>query len=291
MATFSTRHGLTPVTPPTTVRFNAPRRLKEQVVIAALNAEMTAFDLRKIICVRLQKAPDRDNTTHSRVTEELHDLLRFCAWHLVYDIIEDIAAALMPKRSILNVPITELFSQTLDYSNRNRFHEMINRVLRQEGIGWKLVDGKVEHRGDKPFETMAQIAPKQLDGAGLPTAAGEFRKAIQDLSSRSSPDLTGALQHSFAALECVARAFSGDSNMTLGDFLKKNPDAIPRPVDKAVEKLWGFASEKGRHLREDQELNLAEVQLAVHVAASVATYLSAKIKESKVAHVSDSNAG
>jgi hypothetical protein len=43
-----------------------------------------------------------------------------------------------------------------------------------------------------------------------------------------------------------------------------------------MEKIWGFASEQGRHLREGKEPTQEETELAVHVAAAVATYLAKK---------------
>ena len=87
------------------------------------------------------------------------------------------------------------------------------------------------------------------------------------------PDLTGAIQHALAALECVAREVTGDPKATLGVILSKDPDLLPRPLDSAAEKIWGFASERGRHLREGQELGHAEVELIVGLAAQLVTFL------------------
>lgn len=276
MANFSTRQGLAPVYPPISTRSVAPSRLRKQVVVAALNSELSTKKLRSIVCVQLQKAPNRDNNSNSKMSREVNDLLLYCDWNLVFDIIEDIASVLSPPSYFFSPMLHNELK-----SNRATFHKMINRVLQQEGIGLQLVDGKVTFRGEEPFEAIAHKAPSQLEDAGLPTAGNHLREAIRDLSKRPTPDLTGALHHSYAALECVARAVSGDEKLTPGDFVKRHYGEIPPPLDKAVEKLWGFASDKGRHSREGQEPNLAEVQLAVHVAASVATYLSIRFKESK----------
>lgn len=53
---------------------------------------------------------------------------------------------------------------------------------------------------------------------------------------------------------------------------------MPPPLDKAIEKMWGFASEQDRHLREGEDPGEA-VELAVVVAAAMATYLVPKHKE------------
>lgn len=76
--------------------------------------------------------------------------------------------------------------------------------------------------------------------AGHNTAANELHEAINDMSRRPQPDPTGAIQHSIASLECVARDVSG-SKETLGKWLQKNRDAFPRPLGEYVEKKFGVS--------------------------------------------------
>jgi hypothetical protein len=61
---------------------------------------------------------------------------------------------------------------------------------------------------------------------------------------------------------------------TLGDILKRHPALIPKPLDTAVEKAWGYASQMGRHIQEGRKPERKEVELIVGMAATVATYLS-----------------
>ena len=131
-------------------------------------------------------------------------------------------------------------------------------------------------RGPQTFERSLIAAGDTLNNAGLPTAANELRAAVADLSRRPTPDVTGAIQHATASLECVARHACGDEKATLGDLLKRNPDLIPRPLDEAIAKLWGFASENGRHLREGREPTYADAELVVSVAAATGNYLARK---------------
>ena len=46
------------------------------------------------------------------------------------------------------------------------------------------------------------------------------------------------------------REYKGNTKATLGEILKRNSDLIPKPLDDAVSKAWGYASEHARHLRE-----------------------------------------
>lgn len=77
-----------------------------------------------------------------------------------------------------------------------------------------------------------------------------------------------------AALECVARDLCGDPNATLGVIFKKKPGLIPKPLDAVVAKVWGYASQRGRHLSEGRGPEREEVELIVGPAAIVAAYLS-----------------
>src|ERR1035437_6273909 len=122
----------------------------------------------------------------------------------------------------------------------------------------------------------AERANSALEQAEKATAASELREANADLS-RLPPDLTGAIQHSIAALECVAREHCSD-NATLGTLLQRYDDLFPKPLDKGIEKIWGFASEMGRHLQEGRTPSAEEAELLVGLATACCAYLARKVK-------------
>ncbi|MCZ2247191.1 MAG: hypothetical protein LC111_00330 [Bacteroidia bacterium] len=115
-----------------------------------------------------------------------------------------------------------------------------------------------------------------METAKLNTAKTEIREAIFDLSRRPTPDITGAIQHSLACLECVLREISGDRKLTMGKIIEKHPNIVPKPLDNAFEKIWGFASNQGRHLQEGQAPEFLEAELVVELTAAIATYLGKK---------------
>ncbi len=63
---------------------------------------------------------------------------------------------------------------------------------------------------------------------------------------------------------------------TLGEIMKRYPDIVPRPLDVAIEKAWGYASENARHVREGRESTFEEAELVVGMVAALATYLARK---------------
>ncbi len=112
--------------------------------------------------------------------------------------------------------------------------------------------------------------------SGRNTARNELHEAVSDISRRPNPDITGAIQHAMASLECVAREACGDPKATLGEILNRYKELIPAPLDQAITKAWGFASERARHIREGREPSYDEAELIVGICASVSTYLSSK---------------
>ena len=67
-------------------------------------------------------------------------------------------------------------------------------------------------------------------------ARDEIHEALFDLSRRPEADLTGTIQHTRAALECVARDVCGDERATLGEVIKRYPETISKPLDESVAK-------------------------------------------------------
>ncbi len=242
-----------------TVREDAPFGLRRFIPTAFYELKKEPSDLRAIVCRVLRVPPDTNNWSEfPNIDGEVTQLLEDCDWFVVYDIIEIIIDKLRP-------------------SEKEQFSNEINEYFIANGIGWKITNGQIETRGDELFETSVTTVIEVLEVAKLKTAKTEIKEAIIDLSRRPQPDITGAIQHSLACLECVTREFTGDTKSTLGDLMKRYPGAIPTPLDQAVTKIWGFTSEQGRHLKEGHEPEYLEAELVVEVTAAISTYLAKKL--------------
>ncbi|WP_397447771.1 AbiJ-NTD4 domain-containing protein [Polaribacter sp. R77954] len=242
-----------------TIREDAPEGLRGFIRMVFYDLNKNPSDLRDITSRVLKIAPDSNNWSEfPNIDYEVSDHLDNCEWYLVYDIIEVII-------------------QKLNGAEKETFISEINEYFVTNGIGWKIVNEEIETRGDEVFETAVNTVVKVLESAKLQTAKTEIREALNDLSRRPSPDITGAIQHSLACLECVSREITGDKKATLGELMKKYPGVIPSPLDQAVTKIWGFTSEQGRHLREGEAPEYLEAELVVEVTAAISTYLGKKL--------------
>jgi hypothetical protein len=88
--------------------------------------------------------------------------------------------------------------------------------------------------------------------------------------------VTGAIQHACAAMEATARDLAGDSKATFGQLVKRLD--LPKPLDTAAEKLWGYASNNARHGLEGQQVDTPEAELVVSVAVTVPSLIRIAFK-------------
>ena len=248
---FSDRQGYRSPDAEITIREDAPKSLRHAILQIAKGLGMGPNQLREKVCEVLLVAPDLDNWSHSNVCNEVQWEIENCNWYKVYDFAE------------------ELY-RTLNSFDAENFSDRLNQFFRENGIGWEMQDGQIVLRG-KVFSEHTKKAVSILDETGRTNAAREIQEAIQDISRRPDPDITGAIQHAMAGLEATARDLTGQPNDTLGKLIPKLD--IPKPLDAAVEKMWGYASNSGRHIREGQVTNTSEAELVVSVACAVCTFL------------------
>ena len=258
---FSDRYGYQAPQARIVVREDAPSELRNAIPLIARDAGMTPSAMRDVICNTLLVAPDPQNwSDYPNVWGEVGELMNDAPWYRVYDITE----ALYSK-----LAASEPWIRTAPAS---QFEKRLNDFFTERGIGWELGNGQITHRGSDAFSRSTREVPRRLEESGRQRAANELREARADISRRPDPDLTGAVQHAVAALEAIARWVTGRANPTLGKLVPQLDQ--PPPLDKALEKLWGFASERGRHIREQQTINAYEAELIVAICGALCAFLA-----------------
>lgn len=270
---FSSRHGYFEPEAEIAIRHDAPDELRSVVVAIAYDSGLTPTLLRSLLCRVLRVAPNPSNWSEfPNVDQEVRDHMRDCEWYFVYDIIEEIYITFAAGGMVTS-------DQRGSINAAEYFSDEINRYFKVRGIGWQLIDGKIEMRGPEAFEDAIQGAHELLVEVEHRTSANELHEAILDLSRRPNPDVTGAIQHAMAAMECLSREIAGD-NCTLGQLIKQHPGLVPKPLDQAIEKAWGYSSEAGRHLKEGNSPSFEEAELIVGLVGSISRYMARKINES-----------
>ena len=260
---FSSRH-LQPDDGQPLARDVAPEPFRAVVVALPLTLQgMYANGTREALCRGLKKIPDsRHNWGKDNVVGEVYALIEDAEWYQVYDGAEAIADEILRRHMVDEYALYE---------------QELNRTLEECSVGWRMVDARFEIRGDEAVQAIQDRSLTQIAESGLTVATSEMKEAIADLSKRPKPDLSGAVHHAVASLESIARHCTGDPKSTLGDILKKHPGLLSEPLKSAAEKLWGYSSNEARHGSENRNLDPAEVELAVSIAITLASFLVSKL--------------
>jgi hypothetical protein len=262
---FSKRHRYSVGPKEITIREDAPENLRYFMLETVVELGWAPSSLRDVVCRVLRTSPNPGNwSEYPNVWGEVEGLVYHCNWFKVYDIIEAIHARMVKNDG------------SRGQNDPPQFTEALNEFFVEEGIGWQLVDGHIGTRGTETFESVVTEATAALEATKRPTAAKHLHEALQDLSRRPEADLPGAVYHAMGSLECVARDLTGDSKATLGEVLKRHPSLLPKPLDEALSKIWGYASNEARHVEEGREPKRQEAELLVGLAAALSTYLTRK---------------
>lgn len=242
---------------------DAPEQLREYIKkVVYQDMERGPSFLRSVICSTLLVRENPQNwSEYPNIAGEVDYLLYDMQWYQVYDVIESLSKAFDG---------IERFGRR---SFSRDFEDLMNNGFMRLGIGWQLQDGVLIVRNETSFEQTVRAAEVALNESGFSNAHRELKEAIDDLSKRPEADLTGCVQHAMGALESVARELTGEHSRTLGDILKRHSDLVPRPLDESLTKLWGYASEFARHIREDRRIARKEATLVLGISAAIVTYL------------------
>ncbi|MCR9282591.1 MAG: hypothetical protein NXH99_12925 [Rhodobacteraceae bacterium] len=262
---FSERFGYRGPVAEITIREDAPEVVRDGILMLGYDAGFGPKGMRELLCTALLKRPDPRNWSDSNVEHEVSGLIDDAPWYKIYDFAERL--------------YRQIGERDYDGEARQRFQGQLNQLFREQGVGWEMKEGVLVARGSEAFAMATGHATEVMERSGAPTAANEIHEALRDISRRPKADISGAIQHAMAALECVAREVDG-SNETLGKIIKRLE--LPAPMDGALDKLWGFASQKGRHLQEGRDPAFEEAELVVTVASAVSVYLLRRRDETAI---------
>lgn len=255
-SSFSDRFGYQAADAEITIREDAPTPVRDGILMAGYAADLGPGTLRDILCQVLLQRPDQNNWSPGNVEREVSALVDEAPWYRVYDFAERLYA--------------EIGARDFTGAQQVRFEAQLNQLFRERGVGWEMKGGSLVARGSEAFTLATGHATEVMQQHGAPTAANEIHEALRDISRRPHADVTGSIQHAMAALECVAREVGGTTD-TLGPIIRRLN--LPSPLDQAVEKLWGFTSQQGRHILENRQPQFEEAELVVTTASALCVYL------------------
>jgi hypothetical protein len=257
---FTRRFGLQPapeIDPASLIRDDAPEAVRVGF-LAVFEELLGPKPLRAVVCRTLGRFPDENNwSDYPNVWGEVVDLIRNAPWNRFFDIVE---AAV----------------QTLENPERRRAIERLNELFVEQHVAWHLVRlGELELRTGDVNDDVVAHAISGLEQAGRHAGARELQRAMQALSVRPDPDTRDAVRGAVGALEALARDITGDREDTLGEILgRRGEELLSPPLPRAFSMIWGFASDRARHVDEQRAPTVEEAIFIVGIAAAAAALLS-----------------
>lgn len=254
MPTFSERNDLRTTNIPIVVRNEALNDFRKWVVDLAQRKGLSIDTILQVIYQKTYQSGEDDNWGDDNKRREAYDKLQNAQWYYVYDVVESLVMRLNTD------------------NKKSEFTQEVNTYFHTHGYGWKLENGQILFRGETIEGRAYTNAMHAL--SSQPTAQNELKLALEDLSKRPQADTTGSVHHSMAALECYCRQKMGNTTSTLGDVIKHNRAMFTSPLDQVLEKMWGFASNHGRHVQNGCSATVEEAELVLNISASMIAYLS-----------------
>jgi len=165
-------------------------------------------------------------TGFANVSNALQQAIIGSEWYEVYDFFEFILGH-WPYKS----------------PDRQQFTNTLNVVLEKELSGYRIVDGYVT-----PITSKAEI--EEVDTAlttSHDTVREHFKRALELLSDRESPDYRNSIKESISAVEALCKKIAGNEKATLGNALrlirKKGLVELHDDLGFAFERLYSFTSD------------------------------------------------
>lgn len=217
MTNFSTRFNLSPKEVPITVWNDAPCNIRNALLTffkesSSPNTHISGGSseiAREILTEFPLTNKDGYKYAVHYPVQSLISIIKECPWFYVYDIAEYMHNCF----------------QRDNPSAASNFQDELNTFFYANGFGFEMTDGRIMRRDNKEVQ---EFTLNSINTVPNLTVQNELREAWIDLSRRPDPDLTGAITHSVAAIECFARSVCNTKD-TLGDIVKKNKSIFSPP--------------------------------------------------------------
>lgn len=190
-------------------------------------------------------------------------------WNRVYDLVEA-----LPPWYMEIAPNYHLTVNT-------RFVEEVNRVLEQNGSGYRFVGSRIAPiitEGEIAAVEQAMDVPESLSPVSV-----HITTALDRLSDRENPDYRNSIKESISAVESLCCLITGDNNATLGAALKQiakdSKVELHGALRGAFEQLYGYTSDSDgiRHkLLDESNLSAEDAIFMLVTCSAFVNYLVQK---------------
>jgi hypothetical protein len=167
----------------------------------------------------------------------------------------------------------EFLYERLDPIRQTGFVDGINKILREEGAQYEMVDGKILRLMSKEEAKIVSDIQNQNT-----SASDHITKAIGLFNKRPNPDYSNSIKESISAVEAVVRDITGDQSVVLSEGVKKL--GLHNALEQGIIKLYAWTSDEGGIRHSSKEAGTppseADARYMLVQCSMLVTYLSDK---------------
>ncbi len=219
------------------------------------------------ICVALRIPHERRIGVYdSERTPYIEKIINTCLWWQFYDICE---------------VMWDTISSGDFVSEIGKFSKEVNELFREEQLGFKLSNGKVQKIGSGFIDANINETRFLLKEPEFKSADELFEKAIKALNERPKPDVENCIKDAVSAIESIARILTNNEKALLSDFIKESVqnNVIPKPLDQTFQKIYAYrGNEPGvaHGAIKPSKVTEDEAELVLAMSAAMIIYLVKK---------------
>jgi hypothetical protein len=174
--------------------------------------------------------------------------------------------------------IVELGAELSRYQGTSNYREIVNALLEDENIGWRLgTDGLLTHAVSPEFTEATAAALAATDRPELTHLRDQLTSAIDKLKQRKH-DPTNAVKDAVGALEGVARWRLGKTSGDLGDMARELKSAIHPALGGSIDcllKIEAYRGDMAAHAdKADRTVTPEEAIFVIHQCSAAIRLLA-----------------
>jgi hypothetical protein len=221
--------------------------------VLTLSGFTSPSEQRDVICRALRIRPDSNNWSYGPVDFEVNSLIHDQEWFKFYDMCERIARQL----------------------TTTSFEDELNKLLREEHIGYQMEEGKLQKVGSREFNQAVKDATLGLSEPKFNAALEQFEKALA-FRNNMPPDYPNAVKEAVNSLEGTLQVVVNMPGTALPTLLSNLSPSLPSSLKKIYDGLYayGSASEGARHAGVGGPVpGGEEAELIIHTSAAAIRHI------------------
>lgn len=194
---------------------------------------------------------------------KLNELVVTCKWWQFYDICEIILGFFIIK------------------NRKEAFSKRVNKLFKEEHLGYELRDGKVEKISSEYVDRKIQEVRYLLKEPEFKSADELFEKAIKALNERPKPDAENCIKDAIASVESAGKIIRKDKNARIDNIIKDaiQKGIIPQLLGDPIIKLYAYRGNEPAIAHggiEPSKVTEDEAEFVLAMSAAIILYLVKK---------------